>query len=131
MTITKIETVAGRAAHRGRAVSPYLHRISKGCYLGYRRMTSEGAGSWVARALDGATGKQAYKALGEFADMPEHQRFDAARKDAAAWFDHLGKGGATSQTTVGAACVRYVDRLRETKGARAADDAKAASTPTS
>jgi integrase len=121
---TKIETVSARERLKPRR-EPYWHRVSKGCYLGFRRMTAGSAGNWVARALEATTGKQAYKALGEFSELPDHQRFDAARKGAQGWFDHLGKGGATGPTTVRTACSRYVDHLRETKGHRAADDAKA------
>ena len=78
---TKIDTVSARAKLAPRR-GPYWHRISKGCYLGFRRMNSFGAGTWLARALDFATGKQLYKALGELKELPDHQRFDAAQKAA-------------------------------------------------
>jgi integrase len=121
---TKIETVTARAKLKPRR-EPYWHRVSKGCYLGFRKMTADSEGSWTARALDERTGKQAYKALGEFGALPDHQRFDAARKDAEQWFEHLGRGGSIVAQTVKDACGAYVKHVRGTKGDKAADDAKA------
>lgn len=119
---TKIDTVTSRDRLKARR-EPYWHRESKGCYLGFRKMTLA-RGSWVARAMDTGTGKQVYKALGDFSELPDHLRFDEARKAASAWFDHLGKGGSVKATTVRDACNNYVSHLRETKTARAADDAE-------
>ncbi len=104
---------------------PYWQRVSKGCYLGFRRMSNVGHGTWLARALDGATGKQLYKALGELAEMPPHLRFDVAQKAAMAWFEHLGRGGSASVTTVRDVCDKYVAHLCATKGLRAGSDAEA------
>jgi len=36
---------------------PHWHRVSKGCQLGFRHMTREAHGTWLARSLDAATGK--------------------------------------------------------------------------
>jgi integrase len=119
---TKIDTVTSRDRLKARR-EPYWHRESKGCYIGFRKMTATG-GTWVARAMDAETGKQVYKALGDFSEMPDHLRFDDARKAATAWFDHLGRGGSTKATTVREACGNYVSHLRETRTARAADDAE-------
>jgi len=81
---TKIDTVTARTRLKPRR-EPFWHRVSKGNYLGYRKMTADTAGTWTARALDETTGKQAYKSLGDFSDLPDHQRFDAALKAAQAW----------------------------------------------
>jgi hypothetical protein len=62
---------------------PYWSREAKGCYLGFRKMTASTTGAWVARFLDEATGKQIYKSLGDFSELPDHQRFDAAQKGGA------------------------------------------------
>jgi integrase len=104
---------------------PYWHYLRKGCYLGFRKMTDDGAGNWLARARDEFSGQQAYKSLGDFEDLAPTDRFGAASKAAAEWFDHLGKGGAAGPTSVRTACSRYVDHLRATKGDKAADDAQA------
>lgn len=121
---TKIDTVTSRARLKPRR-EPFWHRVSKGCYLGFRKMTADTEGTWTARALDEATGKQAYKSLSDFSDLPDHQRFDAALKAAQAWFDHLGRGGSSATTTIRAMCGRYVSHLRATKTESAADDAEA------
>lgn len=104
---------------------PYWQRITKGCYLGFRRMSSESHGTWLARARDGATGKQAFKVLGELAETAGSMRFDAAHKLALAWFDHLAKGGSAGAATVREVCSKYVEHVRSVKTARAANDAEA------
>ncbi len=104
---------------------PYWSKISKGCYLGFRKMAAGTDGNWSARYLDETTGKQVYKPLGDFSELPDHQRHDAAQKAAQTWFKHLGKGGSADVVTVADACEKYVSHLRESKGDRAADDAQA------
>ncbi|WP_399678214.1 tyrosine-type recombinase/integrase [Xenophilus sp.] len=121
---TKIDTVTARNRLKPRR-EPYWHRVSKGNYLGFRKMTSGSGGSWIARSFDEGTRKQVYHALGDFSTLPDHQRYDAANKAALAWFDHLGKGGSSDVVTVASACKTYVAHLRDTKGDKAADDAQA------
>jgi hypothetical protein len=122
---TRIDTVASRDRLKPRR-GPYWHRLTKGCYVGCRRMTTSGHGSWLARARDEDAGvQQLYKPLGEFLDLADHQRFDAAAKAAQAWFDHLGRGGTARAATVLDACTRYVGHLKATKSERAAKDAEA------
>lgn len=118
---TKIDTVSARERLTPRR-EPYWHRISKGCYLGFRRMTKGSAGNWVARALDPTTGKQTYKALGEFDSASAHERFELARKEAVKWFEHLGRGGSATPSSVMKACEDYVKHVRDTRGDDAADD---------
>jgi integrase len=121
---TRIDTVASRDKLKPRR-GPYWHRLNKGCHLGYRKMTATGHGSWLARARDEAAAVQhLYKPLGEFLDLPDHMRFDAAAKAANAWFDHLGRGGTSRAATVADACSRYVKHLQATKTERAAKDAE-------
>lgn len=112
--MSKIDTVAGRTALAPRR-DPYWLRLSPGCYLGYRRMTAASEGTWIARALDDATGKKPTHPLGEFAELPNSQRFGAAKAAAEAWFRHLGKGGSATATTIKVVCHRYVEHLRHTK----------------
>lgn len=121
---TKIDTVSSRARLKPRR-EPYWHRISKGCYLGFRKMTADSAGTWVARCMDEVAHKQLYNALGDFTALPDHQRFDAATKAAGAWFDHLGRGGRNEVMTVAGACNAYIAHLRSTKGDTTADHTQA------
>jgi integrase len=111
---TKIDTVAARARLKVRR-EPHWHLISRGCYVGYRKMTSDMPGSWVARSLDSATNKRAFKPLGTFDELPAHERYDAAVKAAREWFDHVGKGGSTKPATIRTACERYIEHLKAEK----------------
>ena len=118
---TKIDSVSSRDKLKIRR-EPYWHRVSKGCFLGYRKMMTGPGGSWIARALDEATGKQSYNALGDFSDLADNLRFDVAQKAAQAWFAHRSAGGSATTITVGEACKRYVEKQRnEGKEAGAKD----------
>lgn len=101
---------------------PYWHRVSQGRYVGFRRMTKGSPGTWLARAYDGAA--YAYETLGDFAPLPEGERYDAASKAAEAWFQHLDKGGSTEPLSVKAACEAYVAKLRAERSGQAAKDAE-------
>lgn len=122
--MTTLSNVGDRQALPPRR-DPYWSRIKKGCYLGFRKMTTGSGGTWSARALDETAGKQVYRPLGDFSELPDHMRYDAAQTAATAWFDHLGKGGTPLVVTVRDACKNYVDHLRDTKGERAIKDAEA------
>lgn len=111
---TKIDTVAARTRLAARR-EPYWHLLSRGCHLGFRKMTADTPGSWVARSLDPATSKRAFKPLGTFDELPAHERYDAAVKAAREWFDHVGKGGSTEPATVRVACARYIEHLKAEK----------------
>jgi hypothetical protein len=76
--MSAITTVLDRSKLKPRR-EPFWARESKGCYLGFRKMTASTTGAWVARFLDEATGKQIYQSLGDFSELPDHQRFDAAK----------------------------------------------------
>ena len=124
MTTARVDTVSARDRLKLRR-EPYWHRIGKGCYLGFRKM-SAGGGSWIARAMEGDdSGRKLYKALGDFSDKPDGVRFDAAKKEAEAWFAHLGRGGSAEDVTVRQACDRYLQHLRDESNDSAADDAAA------
>lgn len=118
---TKIDTVTARDKLKIRR-EPYWHRISKGCFLGYRKMMTGPGGSWIARALDEDTGKQSYHALGDFSDHPDFGRFDVAQKAAAAWFEHRNTGGNATTITVGEACQRYIQKQIDDGKVAAAKD---------
>ena len=101
---------------------PYWSKVTSGCFLGYRRMSTSATGTWLTRFYDADTQKQSYRSLGEFADVPEHQRYDLAMKAAREWFAHLDRGGLAEIFTVADACDRYVDHVRHRRGAKAAND---------
>jgi integrase len=121
---TKIDTVSSRLRLKPRR-EPYWHRMSKGCYLGFRKMTNTGHGNWIARAMLENSGNESYSSLGDLSELPDHLRFDAAQKAAQAWFEHLDRGGATGSHTVADVCSKYVRHLRGSKSERAARDADA------
>lgn len=103
---------------------PYWQRVEAGCFVGFRRMTADAPGTWLARRRDPDTGRQAQQPLGEFADLPAGARFDAASKAAQHWFKHLDKGGRTEPLTVKQACANYVEHLTASGKAQAAHDTK-------
>ena len=111
---TKIDTVSARDKLQPRR-EPYWHRLAKGAYLGYRKMSPGPGGSWVARVLDETTGGQKYRALGDFSGKPDNERFDLAQTAARQWFVHLIRGGTNEVITVGKACQEYVEHLRTAK----------------
>jgi site-specific recombinase XerD len=112
VAIVIINTVAGRNRLKPRR-EPYWHKIRAGDFLGFRRADGAG-GTWVARHRTD-DGKQTYKALGEFSDRPDSERFDAASKAASEWFDHLSEGGRTEVATVADAARAYLAELRSDK----------------
>jgi integrase len=100
---------------------PHWLKLSTGCYLGFRKLTPASTGTWLARYRDDK-GKQQKRSLGEFSEMPPSQRYDAAKRVAEQWFQHLGKGGTTEFVTVRIACERYVRHVRADRGEEPADD---------
>src|SRR5438034_10854113 len=77
--------------------APYWKRLSKGRYVGFRRLTRSTPGTWLARAYNGASYDQ--EPLGDFATLPEKDRYDAANRAAEAWIHHLDMGGSTRRAT--------------------------------
>ncbi len=81
---------------------PYWAKITKGCYLGYRRSVVLG-GSWIARYRD-ATGDQRYTALGPADDVMDPDgatvlSFDQAQAKARTWFQNVAAVFLSGQTT--------------------------------
>jgi len=120
----RIDTVEARSKLKPRR-PPYWHKLSTGCHLGFRKMTAGTNGTWLAQAYDPDTQKQTRRSLGVFEHLTEGQRFDAAKKAAEAWFEHLGKGGTLESVTVKKACEDYVTHVRAAKGDSQADDIEA------
>jgi integrase len=84
---------------------PYWHKLTTGQYLGFR----PGRGSWVARVYNRDVQTNVFHALGDFADLQPSARFDAARRAAIAFGEHINGGGNNRPITVREACERYAD----------------------
>lgn len=110
-----IQSKTDRATLKPRR-EPYWARLSKGTYIGFRRLDT-GDGTWIARWRDD-DGKQHYRALGHFED------FDAAAKSARRWAEHNDQGANPAVTTVEGACAAYVDSLRTAGRENTAKDAE-------
>lgn len=118
-----IDSVTARSKLKARR-DAYWHKIATGCYIGFRKTTSDSTGSWVARYWDDAQRKQHFQSLGQLDDHLPGERFDKAVALAREWFAHLGMGGMAKAFTVADACQVYVDHLRTEKGNDSADDAQ-------
>lgn len=81
--------------------------------MGFRKLTPSAAGTWIARCYSEVDCKQQHSPLGDFGDLPDHKRYDAAAKAAQEWFGHLGKGGSNQAVTISDVCKRYVEHLDE------------------
>jgi len=100
---------------------PYWMRLSQGRYVGFRKLAAASEGTWLARFYDGTAYQQ--KPLGDFGDLLDKERFDAAKREAEAWFKHLDHGGSTEHASVRVACEAYVEQLRAERSEASAKDA--------
>lgn len=107
---TKIDTVTSRESLKARH-APYWQKIRTECHLGYRKITLESSGAWIARYRD-TTGKYQLHSLGSLESTLPYRRYDEALKQAIEWFDHRKSGGISVSITVADACQRYIDKLR-------------------
>lgn len=118
---TRLDLVDARDRLKPRR-EPYWQRIAAGQFVGFRRMTRDSEGSWLARSRDPDTGKQRHLALGEFSDLQPSRRYDAAKRAADEWFARLQLGGNVKATTVKEAGALYVAHVRAARGDAKADD---------
>jgi hypothetical protein len=111
-----------REALKPRREPYWAPRIEPGRYVGYRVIKPKGGavyGTWIARARDTETGKQAYRAL------RDAHEYDSAAKAAREWFASLDAGVQTKgKFTVEAACKEYVEDRRREKSKACGDDAE-------
>lgn len=118
----KIETVSSRAKLVPRR-EPYWHRLRRGEYVGYRKLSKDSAGTWTARRRQD-DGKQTFESLGTLEQEPPHARFDLAVASSNAWFQQVeSRGNSKDIHTVADACERYVTHLSESKSKATAADA--------
>lgn len=106
-----LDTVKGRNKLKPRKAT-YWCTLHKGCQLGFRRISADAPGTWLAQAYDPSTSKQTRRSLGAFSDIAPGERYEAARKAAEKWFEHLGRGGSLEVVTVKVACEQYVTYIR-------------------
>jgi integrase len=90
---------------------PYWHKLTTGQYLGFR----PGRGSWVARVYNRDAQTNVFHALGDFTDLQPSARFDAARRAALAFGEHINGGGNNRPITVREACERYAETRPDVK----------------
>ena len=121
---TKIDTVTARQKLTARH-APYWHRIMQGQYIGYRKISDQAPGTWIARYRDVGTGKVSLNSLGALDTVTPSDQYDAAVKAADAWFSHRDGGGSAEALTVAHACARYVENLRSHGREKTAVDADA------
>jgi integrase len=121
--VDRIDTVEARSKLKARR-APYWVRLTTGCSLGYRKLVAGSAGTWVARIYDAATRRETWRSLGGFEELPNADRYTAAKKAAEALAEHLERGGKVDSLTVAGACKDYVKHLRAEGKADAADDAE-------
>ena len=118
----EIQKVSWRKSAKPRR-APYWKLYTAGRYIGWRKMTNDGPGAWLARIWDAEKKAYPQKPLGDFAQLPDEQRYDAALAEAVKWFRDLDMGAPTKSSTVKAACEAYVDNRRLEKSDANANDA--------
>ena len=120
----KLDTRSARTKCEVRR-EPYWQKISKGCFIGYRRIAD--GGTWVARMRD-TEGRQHYEALGAADDTRDPDgltvlSFAQAQEQARAWFTSKARevAGHTEPQrgffTVSAALEEYLT-ARERRGSK-------------
>lgn len=97
---------------------PYWSRISRGQYIGFRKLL-DGEGTWIARRRSD-DGKQEYKSLGFDTDA---FGIDQATAAAEHWFKLKDSDIKDDIVTVADACRRYVEERRTSKSESCAHDA--------
>jgi len=112
----KLDTISAREKLPPKR-EPYWLRITKGCYLGYRRMAEDSSGTWLARCRR-PDGELVQTSVGSLEQYRPHERFDKAMTAARAWFEanlhpHVAKSGPV---TVQEACSEYAQHVKEQKG---------------
>ncbi|MET3131332.1 integrase [Oxalobacteraceae bacterium GrIS 1.11] len=119
----KIDTVTARNKLKIRR-EPYWQRISKGFFVGFRKMSDSSSGTWQFRHRD-ENGNEVESSLGTLDEFKHHERFDRAVAAAREWSSHAATSDAdiAPQTiTVLDAYDAYVKRIQEMKGLKPAED---------
>lgn len=118
LSLNRVDQRARLAIRR----DPYWQRLTSGQFIGFRRISAEKPGTWLARFYDGK--RYHSQPLGDFADLSEKDRYDAAMAAAMPWFRHKSAGGLSGDLTVSSACAAYTEYLAVEKSEEAAQDAR-------
>lgn len=124
LTTINLTTVSGRERLKPRR-EPYYVKLLQRCYLGFRKMSGDSQGTWVARYTPEETNKAKKTSFGALDHRPPSERYAAAKEAAEAWFKHLGAGGSPEIVTVREACENYVKHVRSLKGKAKGDEIEA------
>lgn len=116
----KIDTVTARAKITPRR-DPYWQRVSRGLYVGFRKMSSDTSGTWFAR-YRGEGKEQLRQTLGTLENFYPSERFDKAATAARTWMNAATIGTNPESCTVKDACDAYTKKVRELTGDKSADD---------
>jgi site-specific recombinase XerD len=119
----KIDTVTARNKLKPRR-EPYWHKVSKGFFVGYRKMSEGSDGVWLFRQYS-SDSRDPQRSLGPLTRFANHERFDQAvalARQLTAPGDELAAAGSD---TVWDACIAYVEHIRENKGDKPAGDLEA------
>lgn len=116
----QLHSVSGRAKLEPRR-EPHWQNLGSGRALGFRRMSADALGTWVARVVD-TSGRRRFEALGDLAELAPSKQFDEAKRLAEAWFAHVAKGGSAKGATVAQICASYVESKRVKGETTSADD---------
>lgn len=114
-----IQKVADRERLKPRN-APYFDSLGRGRALGFRKTVASSSGTWIARWRDPETGKQHTQTFGALDTYAPTDRYNKAKEQAEAWFQHLGHGGSVEVVTVRTACERYADSLHDEQREKAA-----------
>ncbi len=110
MSTYRIDLLSVRAKLPARREPFWSAPLARGQHLGFRKMSADTSGTWIAK-FQGTE-----RSLGAYADWKESERFDRAMKDAKGWFDHMSAGGSTDDhSTVADACKDYVKHVAATR----------------
>ena len=119
--MSDIRTVSQRKKLAARK-APYWQALARGQHLGFRT-NGAGAGMWLAKYRDSATGERLQTLLGDLTRFDDHERFDRAVELAREWFAHVGQGGRTGSETITDICEAYA-QSREAKSPKDAADVR-------
>lgn len=119
--MANIKTVTGRARLTPRK-EPYWEHLGRHRYLGYRPSKTAKPGTWTARYRGNSA--RPTKALGDFSNTTDADRYDTAKKAAEEWFDHIERGGSVQAHTLRDAVIEYVKHICLEKGDTLSKDAE-------
>lgn len=107
---TTIKSVIGRQSLIPRR-EPYYEQLRSGFFIGYRKMSANTEGTWVARCRK-AVGRGYHKtSLRKLDHLAGAKQYDAAVEAAERWFRSVTLTGGASVATVKDACEAYLAEL--------------------